>query len=359
MPAPSSTPIDVAAVQAESVVRSFGSLNALAGVDLTIPAGELVALIGANGSGKSTLMKLIVGALRPNGGTLRTLGLDPTDGARRLRSQLGYASQEIALDPEMTGRETLRLFHALRGMPRAQREHDLASTIGDFELGSFCDRRVAGYSGGQRQRLHLALETIHGPRLLLLDEPTANLDPGGRADLWRRLAGWREGGRTVIVITHDLADAAAHCDRIVLLADGRLMAQAAPQALVGEHSRMRTVITLENRVDTPALKAMLRTELEALPGAPEAAIADYAIILWRDRNPDGAEPALDLLAHHGIGYTRCERHGRDLEGAYLRLAGRALDAAAASPDEPGRRGNRARGSGGGNGSGRSNRGGRA
>src|SRR5215212_11232573 len=231
MLAPSSTPtearpsIAVPAVRVEGLVKTFGAgVRALDGITLCIPSGELVALVGPNGSGKSTLLEILYGITGADAGDAQVLGLDPRRDYASLRPQVGYAGQQTALDPEMTGHETLRLFYALRSLPHSDRDTRLARLAEEYDIDSFCHRPVRTYSGGERQRLHLALEAMHDPRLLLLDEPTASLDPTARHALWSRLVVWRDAGRTLIVATHDLAEVATYCDRVVLLDHGHILA---------------------------------------------------------------------------------------------------------------------------------------
>jgi ABC-2 type transport system ATP-binding protein len=348
MPAPSSTRTDAPAIRAEAVAKAFGGgVRALDGVSFSIAPGGLIALAGANGSGKSTLLKVLAGIVAPGAGTVEVLGRDPRRGRGELRAHVGYAGQDAALDGEMTGAETLRLFHALHALPSADRRGRLAALADDYGLGDFGGRPVATWSGGQRQRLHLALATLHAPRVLFLDEPTSSLDPDGRRDLWRRLAAMRDAGATVLVATHDLPDVAAHCDRVLLLHRGRVLADDSPAALVAAHARARAVVTLER--DPGDETDGLRRVLETVDGAPEVAIAGAAVTLWRARNPDGADPALALLAARGIGWRAYERRDPDLAGAYFRLTG---DATASAPPEGARRGGGGtggRGTGGGRG----------
>jgi ABC-2 type transport system ATP-binding protein len=316
------------------LVKSYGGSNALDGVTLDVGEGELVALIGANGSGKSTLLKILFGILSSDAGDVSVLGLDPLREQPRLRAIAGYAGQDVALDGEITGWETLRLFYALRRLPHRERSERLGRLIDEYALGAFCDRRVAGFSGGERQRLHLALETMHEPRLLLLDEPTSSLDPGGRRALWGRLASLRDAGHTIIVSSHDLPDVASYCDRVALLEHGHLRAFDSPAALVGAHGRACTTITLARRMGEDA--GRLRAELSSI--APEVVVDNFTITLWRDRHPDGVEPALAMLSERHIPYTRYERGEPDLAGAYFRLTGNTLAPVAA--------GGRGRGGGG-------------
>jgi ABC-2 type transport system ATP-binding protein len=343
MPAPSSTQTEPA-VHARALAKAFaGGVRALDGIDIHVPAGTLAGVIGGNGSGKTTLLRVLAGILRPDAGEVRVMGTDP----RRDRSRLAYAGQDAALDPEMTGRETLRLFHALRGLPASGRAACLDQVVDAYGLRPFADRRVGTWSGGQRQRLHLALEAIHGPPLLLLDEPTSNLDPEGRRDLWRHAAAWRDAGNTLLIATHDLAEVAAHCDRVLLLHRGRLIADDAPAALVAAHGRARAVVTLE-REPAGAEAQGIGPTLARLPDVREVAVSGRTVTVWRNVLPEGIDPVLPVLQDLGFGYAAYERHAPDLADAYFRLTGQPWTA-----DDAPRRG----GGGGGGGGGGEGRGG--
>jgi len=350
MPAPSSTPTDPA-LRAEGLTRRFaGGVAALDSVSFAAGPGELVAVAGANGAGKSTLLRALYGILTPDAGRAWVLGMDVRRHRAAVRARAGYAAQEPALDPEMTGWETLRLFHALLGLSRRGREHRLRDAADEHGIGAVCGRFVATWSGGERQRLNLALATLHAPPVVLLDEPTASLDPAGRRELWRRLATWRDAGRTVLVATHDLADAGARCDRVLVMRAGRVVADDSPAALVAAHARARTTVTLADAPEGAADE--LRAALAALPDAPEVEVRGGTVTLWRARHPDG-EPALELLAARGVRWRAWEREEPDLAAAFFRLTGAApADVKAARPGDgrrPGGGGGGGRGGGGGGG----------
>lgn len=323
-------------------------MRALDGVDLDVPAGQLVGLIGGNGSGKSTLLRVLFGIVRADAGTVRVMGTDPRRDPAAVRARAAYAGQEAALDPEMTGWETLRLFHALRGLPASGRAACLDGVVDGYGLRPFADRRVGTWSGGQRQRLHLALEAIHAPPLLLLDEPTSNLDPEGRRDLWRRAAAWRDAGSTLLIATHDLAEVAAHCDRALLLHGGRLIADGAPAALVAAHGRARAVVTLEHEPGAEA--SGIGPTLARLPGVQEVGVVGRTVTVWRDAPVEGLDPVLPVLQDLGFGYVSYARHAPDLSDAYFRLTGQPW--AADDSPRPGGGGGGGRGGGGGGGRGR-------
>jgi ABC-2 type transport system ATP-binding protein len=194
-------------------VRFPPATPALAEVDLDLQPG-LTALTGPNGAGKTTLLRVLAGLLRPDAGTVEV----PRD-----RRRIGYIPQELALDPEMTGRETLALLAALHGMPRSERADRIARLAESFGVAKHLDRVVASWSGGQKRRLHLAAGMIHDPDLLLLDEPTAGLDVEGSGFLWTELERRAAAGRAVVIVTHDLAAAERHAGRIVALRHGRIV----------------------------------------------------------------------------------------------------------------------------------------
>lgn len=354
MPAPSSTRTE--AVRLAGLAKSFGPVRALDGIDLAIPAGALVGIIGANGSGKTTLLKLLAGIVAADDGRVQVLGMDPRRDRSSLRARMAYAGQDAALDPEMTGWETLRLFHALQGLPRAEREACLSGVADRSGLRAFAERPVGTWSGGQRQRLHLALATLHAPDLLMLDEPAAALDPDGRRDLWRQLADYRDSGdgHTALVATHDLADVAAHCDLAVLLHHGRLIAADAPAALVAAHARARTAFTLTREAQAEDALGPL---LARLPGVQEVSVSGATVIVWRDESPAGADPLVGVLASAGHTVRGYEHHEPDLAGAYFRLTGSpwAVPELAATRGAGGGGGGRG-GGGGGGGGGRGRRG---
>lgn len=345
MPAPSSTQTEPA-VRARGLARTFaGGVRALDGVDLDVSAGRLIGVIGGNGSGKTTLLRVLAGILRPDAGEVRVMGTDP----RRDRRATAYAGQHAALDPEMTGWETLRLFHALRGLPASGRAARLERVVDEYGLRPFAERRVGTWSGGQRQRLHLALEAIHEPRLLLLDEPTGSLDPEGRRDLWRRAAAWRDAGATLLVATHDLAEVQAHCDGVLLLHRGRVLADLPPAALVAAHGRARAVVTLDREPADDALHGIGPT-LARLPDVREVTVSGRTVTVWRDAHPEGTDPVPAVLASLGYESVTYTRHAPDLADAYFHLTGQPWSASDA-PRAGGRGGGGGRGGRGGGGGG--------
>jgi ABC-type multidrug transport system ATPase subunit len=221
-------PAETPAISARDLTKSFGAHGcargaALLAVDLDILPGKLVALVGPNGSGKTTLLRLLAGDLEPDAGEARVLGVDPVRRNPDLRARVGYLTQSLALDPEMTARESLRLFASLTGLPRKRREARLLEVAGLFGLDEHLRKRVARLSGGLKRRLHLAISFLSDPEVLLLDEPTAGLDADGQKHLWKLLEMRRSSGGCVLVATHDLDAAERHADDVVRLERGRIV----------------------------------------------------------------------------------------------------------------------------------------
>jgi ABC-2 type transport system ATP-binding protein len=224
------------AARARGVGHGFEGRTALDGVDLDLPRGAITALVGVNGSGKTTLLRILGGILDPSAGEVDVLGISrpARRGAatrRALCRRASYVSQDPALDPEMTGGEVLALAATLYGVPRGVRRRRVAELAAAFGIGSHLARRVGSWSGGLRRRLHLAAGMVDDPELLLLDEPTAGLDPEGCRLLWADLEARAGRGRAVAIVTHDLAAVERHAGTVAVLDRGALVAAGSPQQI--------------------------------------------------------------------------------------------------------------------------------
>jgi ABC-type multidrug transport system ATPase subunit len=213
-----------------------GDVTALEAFEMSVPRACLVGLLGPNGSGKSTLLRLCAGALRPSSGSIRALGFEPGRASAADRGRIGFADQDVALDPEMTGMETFELLAALYRLDRTRKQRELTALSDLFGLGPLLRRRVASYSGGMRRRLHVALSLLPEAELLLLDEPFVGLDAETRARLWSSLAERAKAGTSVLVATHELFDAGVHCDAVAVMSRGRLLTYGRPRELMERHA---------------------------------------------------------------------------------------------------------------------------
>jgi ABC-2 type transport system ATP-binding protein len=252
-------------VTAEHLTKRFGDFTAVDDVSFEVPAGEIVGYLGPNGSGKTTTMRMLLGLLRPTSGTARVLGYDIRDEADRIRPAVGYMSQKAALYDEMTVFENLRFYagiYAIRPPERARRVREVLTMVG---LAGSERERAGQISTGWRQRLALGIAMVHGPRLLLLDEPTSGVDPEARRVFWQLINSLAKAGTTVFVTTHYM-DEAEYCNRLGFMNLGHLLAMDTPSAL------KRDVLPgpAWDIVAEPLIPALER--LEATPGVFQAGL---------------------------------------------------------------------------------------
>lgn len=223
------------AIQTTDLTKRYGDVVALDGVELSVPAGTTFGLLGTNGAGKSTLFKLLVGHLTPDAGTVTVAGHDVTSAGHELREVVGYVPEDAGFPPALTGREVLDYHARLRELPAAERADRVSAALGTVGLADAADRRVGGYSNGMNRRLALASALLANPQLLLLDEPTAGLDPLGVAEFHRIVERLREEtGLTVVITTHVLAEVERLCEEVAVLHDGELLFDGSVDALRGE-----------------------------------------------------------------------------------------------------------------------------
>lgn len=216
---------------AENLVRHFGDVQAVKGINLEIKTGEIFGFLGPNGAGKSTVVRMLTTLLRPTSGMARVAGFDVFTQSDQVRQNIGVALQDSAIDPLMTGIELLELQGVLYGLPSSRiksRSHELLERVGLTEAAS---RRVATYSGGMRRRLDLALSLIHQPKVLFLDEPTTGLDPMSRLTLWEEVRRLNRDGTTVMLTTQYLEEADQLANRIAIIDHGKIVREGKPADL--------------------------------------------------------------------------------------------------------------------------------
>ncbi|MBT0772234.1 ATP-binding cassette domain-containing protein [Kineosporia sp. J2-2] len=238
-------------VEARGVRKTFAGARrpALDGVDLTVRAGRVLALLGANGAGKTTMIRILTTLLAADAGTARVAGYDVATQGGRVRASIGLAGQYAALDEILTGRQNLEMFSKLAGYSRIRARERSGELLAAAGLVEVADRPVAGLSGGLRRRMDLAASLITTPAVLFVDEPTAGLDPQARRDLWGRLRGMADGGVAILLTTQYLEEADALADDVVILKDGSVIARGTPaelKTLVGEPRWVMQQPTLED-----------------------------------------------------------------------------------------------------------------
>src|SRR6516164_3693047 len=263
--------------------KAYGNRVVVDGLDLDVPAGEIVGLIGANGAGKTTTVECLQGLRRPDAGSLRVLGYDPVTQAGLLRPLVGSQLQDSALPDRLRVAEAVELF----GTPRARDGGELLSRFG------LAPRRRSAFgslSGGERQRLFLVLALLNRPRLVILDELTQGLDPAARRGVWAAVRQLHDEGATVLLVTHEMDEAEALCGRVVVMRAGRVLDAGAPADLVDRHASTATI-----RFSRPDPPALLLDQVRRLDGVRQVE-RDGARITVR-----GARP---VIAHVGAALVR-------------------------------------------------------
>jgi len=255
-----------APIVAEKLVRTFGDLRAVDGIDMTVNAGEIFGFLGPNGAGKSTAVRMLTTLLRPTSGRAIVAGFDVATHPDEVRRRIGVALQDAAIDPLMTGNELLRLQAVLYGIPSGKVKSRAADLLERVGLTAAADRRVGTYSGGMRRRLDLALSLIHEPTVLFLDEPTTGLDPMSRMTLWEEVRRLNREGTTVLLTTQYLEEADQLADRIAIIDKGRIVREGRPRDLKAEVGSP-TLLVAVPREQADAARAVLQEFGESRPTA--------------------------------------------------------------------------------------------
>ena len=263
------------------VVKAFGALRAVDGLDLDVRAGTCLGLLGPNGAGKSTTMKLLTAQAVADEGTIEVLGLQVPGQSKQARAQMGVVPQQDNLDIELTVRQNLQVFARLYRVPRADRGAAVDRALEVAQLTSRADTRVDDLSGGMRRRLLIARALVHRPRLVLLDEPTVGLDPQVRQELWALVDALRSEGVTVLMSTHYIEEAERLADDVAVMSAGRVIAFGTPPSLVAEHAGSRV---LEVYGPPPRLLEVERIAADA--GLPTRRTGPAVAVLRAEGVPD-------------------------------------------------------------------------
>ena len=307
-------------IEAHGLVKRYGGVCALDGVDLTVEAGTVFGLLGPNGAGKSTTVRILTTLARPDAGSARVAGLDVLAEPVRVRHAIGVVGQKHGCDPEATGRENLVLQGELYGITGAELARRVGESLARFGLTEAAGRQVKTWSGGMQRRLDVALGLLHRPQVLFLDEPTTGLDPEARAELWaeiERLA--REERMTILLTTHYLEEADRLAAQLAIVDRGRIVARGTPDELKRELQGDTIQVELAEADGGAA-----RGALERVAGAT-GVLLDGRTLRARARDGGAAVPAvLAALDAHGVTAASVTLARPSLDDVYLRHAGRTF-----------------------------------
>ncbi len=312
------------AIRADGLVRRFGPHLAVDGVDLEVEPGEIYGFLGPNGAGKSTVVRMLCTLLGPSGGTARVAGHDVVREPQAVRTRIGVALQEAALDNLQTGRELLRLQGRLFGLTSGQISQRIAEVLRMVDIGDAVDRRVGTYSGGMKRRLDLAIALIHNPEVLFLDEPTTGLDPASRATVWEEVARLnRELGMTIFLTTQYLEEADVLAHRLGIINRGRLVAEGSPETL--KRSIADDVLVAEV---VGSGGADVLTRLTRLPGVSSVTREGGRITVHTIDGPAALSPVALALAEGHLEARSITIRTPSLDDVFLALTGDHIEGAA-------------------------------
>jgi ABC-2 type transport system ATP-binding protein len=311
-------------IEVEGLVREFKKgPRAVDGIDLRVDPGEIYGFLGPNGAGKSTTVLMLTTLLPPTAGTARVGGYDVVKEGPKVRSVIGAALQEAALDPMLTGRDHLRLQSTLQGISRADRKPRSQELLERVGLTEAADRKVAGYSGGMKRRLDLALALVHRPRILFLDEPTTGLDIQSRTALWDEVARLaHDEGVTVFLTTQYLEEADVLADRVGIIDHGHIVAEGTPSALKAEIGLPSVHAIPADEADRDRLVAALAPYGETLGGGSR----DVAVRL--SEGLAGLPAVVRAVDDAGVTLASLEIQAPSLDDVFLAKTGRSLEGAA-------------------------------
>jgi lipooligosaccharide transport system ATP-binding protein len=302
------------AVEAHGLEKRFPATVAVDGIDLEIPVGGCFGFLGPNGAGKTTTIKMITCVSPPTAGELRVLGLDVRSDRRAIKARLGVVPQGMTLDGDLTARENLLSFGAYHSLPRRKAEERADELLEFAQLSERADAEVEELSGGMQRRMLIARALVNDPELLVLDEPTTGLDPQARHLVWERLRRLKRSGKTLLLTTHYMEEAAQLCDQIVVLDHGRVIARGTPRELVKQNVAPRVVEVqgIETAADDVVRMARpLAQDVEA--------VGDRVLIYAAD-----GEEIASKIRDAGVPHQALILREATLEDVFLRLTGHAL-----------------------------------
>jgi lipooligosaccharide transport system ATP-binding protein len=300
---------------ARGLEKSYGEFEAVKGIDFRISRGECFGFLGPNGAGKTTTMKMIYGAVIPTGGELSVAGLDVYRNEREIKRRIGVVPQENNLDDELEVRENLLIYGRYYDLPRKTVLQRTDALLDFVQLSDKVDARVEQLSGGMKRRLLIARALINDPEIVVLDEPTTGLDPQARHLVWDRLRALTDEGKTLVLTTHYMEEAARLCDRLVIMEGGRIISGGTPKGLVEEHVSPQVI---EFRAGAGVLDRLVPL-VEPVAEAVERT-GDEVLLVYTEE----AEDLVGRVQESHVDVENIVHRQAGLEDVFLRLTGRTL-----------------------------------
>jgi ABC-2 type transport system ATP-binding protein len=318
-------------VEARGLTKRFGNVEALAGLDVVAASGHVTALLGPNGAGKTTFISAVATLLRPDDGELRVAGVDVASEPQRVRRIIGLAGQFASVEPAMTGRENLEFVGRLFGLDRREARSGATAVLDRIGLTDDAHRLVRTYSGGMRRRLDLGASLVGRPQLLLLDEPTAGLDPRSRIELWEAIRNLVADGTDVLLTTQYLEEADQLARDVVIIDRGRVIAAGTPDQLKDRAGR--DVIEVRPRAagDLPAVEDILSS---VATETPRCDLDTSRVSVAADGGADQLTVVVRLLDERGIAVDDVGLRRPSLDEVFLTLTGQGVAPTAADQGDP-------------------------
>jgi daunorubicin resistance ABC transporter ATP-binding subunit len=312
------------AIRVEGLTRRFETVTALDGIDLDVPARTVFGLLGPNGAGKTTAIRVLATILKPDAGRAEVLGRDVVREADQVRQLIGLAGQYATVDPNLTGRENLRLIGRLVHLPRPEITRRADALLERFELTAAADRPVRTYSGGMRRRVDLAAALVNRPPVLFLDEPTTGLDPYSRNEVWAMIGELVADGTTVVLTTQYLEEADRLASRVAVVDEGRVIANDTPAQL---KARLGSTVIEIGLADASTAKRA--HDLLAHTGSSSPELEDSTVRLTTHEGARLLVDALRALDAQGIVPATLTVREPSLDDVFLALTGHHAEQAAA------------------------------
>jgi ABC-2 type transport system ATP-binding protein len=317
------------AIETSGLVKTFGQIRAVDGLDLTVPAGMVYGVLGPNGAGKTTAIRMLATLMRPSAGTGQVFGHDIVDDADAVRQRVSLTGQFASVDDQLTGLENLTLLAWLQGYPRSRAKARAGELLSAFGLAAAAGRLVKTYSGGMRRRLDIAASIVATPDLIFLDEPTTGLDPRSRSDVWEIVRTLAAKGTTVLLTTQYLDEADQLADRIAVLDKGKVIAEGTPGELKASVGTGVLHVRLLDPGRRPAAERLLSQAL----GAPVHLESDPAAMSASVSDARPVASALAALVDAGIAIEQFGLGQPSLDHVFLVLTGHRAEATGTTTEE--------------------------